>query len=322
MKWTAYMIILINAIYSIELKSQSVPSEDSNIPYLVTFGGNSRTSWGDDDFSQSFFFVVPISCQNPIYIRVFDPDISDGIDELKGEFNTQTEFSVYGGKGCISTKEAKGHIPEGIQRSGDLLASKTFGNDIEYDNGWYTFDPFDPRNGELVPEYGGYIFKVIADGKAGDDGNLYRYYLSTDPNTNKDVEGGNSFTFEYSFRLSDDPQQVAHIYPFIDQKVVSVKQRNFDWDSDGMIRIVSVNKKGELVKVSGENEWKESEHKISERERGSSLDIRFIKNQNRAIMNNNVVFYVRNQYEENLPFYTIPISGIPNYKPTISVRNL
>jgi len=320
MKWASFILIFISALNSTELRSQGVPSEDGNIPYLVTFGGNSLTSWGDDDFSQSFFFIVPPTCQEPIYIRIFDPDISGEIDELKGDFNTQTKFSIYGGKGCISEKEAKGHIPESDRRSGNLLASETFGNDGKYDNDWYTFGPFDPSSGELVTEYGGYIFKVIADGKIGDDGNLYRYYLSTNPRSNKDVEGGNSFTFEYSFRLSDDPQQVSHIYPYIDPNVISVKQRNFDWDNDGMIRIVSVAKKGDFVKVSSDNEWMESEHKITEQERGTSLDIRFIKDQSRTILNNNVVFYVKNQYGENLPFYTIPIGGTPNYKPTISAR--
>ena len=320
MKLSIYILMFITVIPSNKAQAQAVPAVDGNIPYLVTFGGNSVTSWGDDDFSQSFFFVVPKTCQLPIYIRVFDPDISGNIDELKGEYNTRTDFAVYGGNGCISSKEAKGHIPEGNERSGDLLASKTFGNEEDYDSRWYTFGPFEPSSGELVPEYGGYIFKVIAKGTVGDDGNLYRYYLSTDPNTNMEVEGGNSFTFEYSFRLSNDPQQVAHIYPFLDAKVISIKQKNFDWDNDGMIRIVSVAKKGDLMEVSSDDDWKESEHPITEKERGTSLDIRFIKDQNRVVKNNNVVFYMRNQYGQDLPFYTIPIGGIPKYKPAINAR--
>lgn len=36
--------------------SQPVPNVDENIPFLVVFGKKAPTSWGDDDFSQTFFF--------------------------------------------------------------------------------------------------------------------------------------------------------------------------------------------------------------------------------------------------------------------------
>ncbi len=32
--------------------AQPVPAGDENIPYLMTFGKEGATSWGDDDFSQ------------------------------------------------------------------------------------------------------------------------------------------------------------------------------------------------------------------------------------------------------------------------------
>ncbi len=53
--------------------------------------------------------------------------------------------------------------------------------------------------------FDGYIFKVICDGIEGDDGNLYRYFLSTMPDENKAVEGANAFAYEYSFRMWDNP---------------------------------------------------------------------------------------------------------------------
>ncbi len=151
---------------------------------------------------------------------------------------------------------------------------------------------------------------------AGDDGNLYRYFLSSDSNKNIPIDGGNAFTYEYTFRMHDDPKQVSHIYPYIDSKVTSVKQTNFDWDNDGIIKIVSRAKPGILVKTSGENEWSNSEHKIDEEELNSSLDFQFIKSKN-AIARNNVVISIRNQYGELLPFYAVPIGGIPKYQSKI-----
>lgn len=313
---------LIPAIFTVLLAAplitlaQPVPATEENIPFLVTFGAQSEKSWGDDDFSQVFFFVVPEENLTPIYIRVFDPEIGGLSDEQKGEWNTRTRFAVYGGKSCITHPDAIATDPVGEYKSGNLLASKIFGETEKYDNTWYTFGPFNPTEGELDRKYGGYVFKVIAEGVVGDDGNLYRYFLSSKADSNEAIEGGNAFTFEYTFRLHDDPAQVSHIYPFIDDKVISIKQSNFDWDKDGVIKIVSKAKPGLEIEVSGDNEWNHSEHKIIDREHNSSLDIQFIKSRN-TIQNNNVVISVRNQYGEFLPFYTVPIGGIPKYQPSI-----
>jgi hypothetical protein len=318
------MGILLPALLAIPVSghAQPVPAAAENIPYLVTFGANSLTSWGDDDFCQTFFFVVPKTTRVPIYIRVYDPDCSGALDEMKTAFNTVTSFTVYGGKGCITEPDARNTEPVGKYRSGNLLATRDFSDDPKYDRGWYTFGPFDPSSGEDVPQYGGLVFKVIAQGKSGDDGNLYRYFMSTKADANEAIEGGNAFTFEYSFRLYDDPKEVSHIYPYVDDRVISVRQNNFDWDNDGSIRVVSVAKRGDEVTTSGDDQWVHSDHPIVKQELNTSLDIRFIKRPDGAIKNNNVVFYVRNQYGELLPFFTVPIGGIPQYKPTISVTKI
>jgi hypothetical protein len=312
MKTIISALLCLNVLSSI---AQQVPAAEENIPFLVTFGKESAKAWGDDDYCQTFFFVVPESTTNPIYIRVFDPDVGGAHDEIRVDWNTKTRFSVFGGVGAISNADAKGVDPTGNFKSGSQLATKVFDQE-KYDNEWYTFGPFYPKEGELDKQFGGYIFKVICEGIAGDDGNLYRYFLSSDSNKNIPIDGGNAFTYEYTFRMHDDPKQVSHIYPYIDSKVTSVKQTNFDWDNDGIIKIVSRAKPGILVKTSGENEWSNSEHKIDEEELNSSLDFQFIKSKN-AIARNNVVISIRNQYGELLPFYAVPIGGIPKYKSKI-----
>jgi len=40
----------------VRLSGQPVPGKDENIPFLVTFGKDGKTSWGDADFYQIFFF--------------------------------------------------------------------------------------------------------------------------------------------------------------------------------------------------------------------------------------------------------------------------
>ena len=130
----------------------------------------------------------------------------------------------------------------------------------------------------------------------------------------------NAFTFEYSFRLSNDQDQISHLYPYVNDKVVSLKLCNFDWDDDGYIKVVSVARRGDFAKTSKENEWVNSTHIVSESEKSTSLDVQFIKNKSELVRNNNVVIYITNQYGEFLPFYTAPIGGIPKFKYSIGVQ--
>lgn len=302
-----FLFITFNSI------AQQVPAVEENIPFLVTFGKDGEKSWGDDDFSQTYFFVIPKFQVNPIYIRVFDAETSADHDEKKGEYNTKTKFSVYGGKEAFTHKDVRLKDPGGNYKSGNLLASKTFVSSDVYDGEWYTFGPFNPTEGELVTDYGGYIFKIIAEGISGDDGNLYKYFLSSSPNENKAIEGGNAFTFEYTFRMTDNPNNIAHLYPYIEQNVFSIRLSNFDFDNDGNVNIVSMAKKGELSKASGDNQWIDTEHRIVEKEKKTTLDVQFIKSKTKVIKNNNVTLYVTNQDGNLLPIYTVPIGGIPQH---------
>jgi hypothetical protein len=286
----------------------------------MTFGGNAITSWGDDDFCQIFFCVIPSSQTDPVYIRVYDPDTGGDLDEVKGEFNTIVNFSIYAGKGCWSDTAAQSIHPAGNYKSGYLLSSKSFGADPKYDKKWYSFGPFNPFEGEYVEKLGGRVFKIIAQGISGDDGNIYKYFLSTSPVENVAVEGGNFFTYKYHFRLSDDQKHICQIYPFVDDKTISIEISNFDWDDDGIIRIFSVAKNGVLCDVSGEDNWIVRKFPIVTEEKNSTIEIQFRKNQSLLVKNNNVVIAVRNQYGISLPFYVIPIGGVPVYSPKIRMK--
>jgi hypothetical protein len=313
-------LVILTFLGWYNVNSQSAPAIDENIPYLTTFGKNSITSWGDDDFLQIFFWVVPSSQQGPVYLRVYDPDTGGALDEGNGDFNTTVSYSVYGGNRCWSDTASQSVHPQGNFKSGYLIASKIFGNDTKYDRQWYSFGPFNPSEGEFSDKLGGHVFKIIAQGVSGNDGNLYKYFLSTSQSDNKAVEGGNLFTYKYHFRLPDDPKQVCQVYPFADDKTISVEVRNFDWDNDGTIRVFSLAKNGLKCSVSGENEWIRKVFPIVEDEKNSSLEIQFIKDPVKQIKKNNVVVTVLNQYGISLPFYVIPIGGIPVYTPKIGMK--
>jgi hypothetical protein len=299
------------------VSGQSVPGKDENIDFLVTFGKDGKTSWGDFYFRQIFFFTVPKDLKEQFYIRVFDPDCGGENDEIQGEFNSRTMFSVYGGKGVDPeqevNKESMGLEKTDNYKRGNLLASQVFGGEARYDNKYYTFGPFNPTEGDPNEKWG-YIFKVVCEGVAGDDGNLYRYFMSRDPDNNIAVEGGNAFTYIYTFRMWNNFQSVAHIYPYVDQNVVLIKMNNFDWDKDGRILVVSRQRQGSEVKeISNEDEWKEAQIILENEEKNTSIDFQFHKAQAALVKNNNVVITIQNQYDQALKFFSSPIGGVPVY---------
>jgi len=317
---TKILFILLFTISAFTAKGQPVPAIDENIFALINFGKDSNTEWGDDDFIQIIFFSIPETHKGSIYIRVFDPDTGGAFDEQNGAWDTKMTYSIFGGKGACSDDAARRIKRDGNYKSGTLLSSRTFGEDPKWDGKWFTFGPFNPIEGELLSDYGGYVFKFVVEGISGDDGNMYKLFLSTDANQNRPVEGAFAFYYKYKFRLHDDVNEVSHIYPYIDERVISIKQSNFDWDNDGIIRIISPSKNGELMAVSGNNEWASSKHQIGKDDINSSLDIQIIKDKKAKIKNNNVVIYLENQYGELMPFYSIPIGGIPKYKYSIGIK--
>jgi len=318
------LLTLISAISWQDIFCQAVPGKDENIPFLVTFGKNGETSWGDDDFSSIFFFTIPKDYNRQFYIKVFDPDAGGQNDEIQGIWDSRTMFSVFGGKGVDPDKnlESRGLKPGDNFKGGNLLASRVFGNEARYDNNYYAFGPFNPTEGDYNEKWKSYIFKIVCEGITGDDGNLYRYFLSRDAGSDLLIEGANGFTYQYTFRMWNDTKSIAHIYPYIDTGIVSIKQRNFDWDDDGAILVVSTYKQGISVPISNEDDYAESRIPVEPQEIGKSLDFQFHKKQESLVRNNNVVVSLENQRGDALQFFSSPIGGVPVYQPVTRIRKI
>ena len=129
-KFLLLLAITSLMMFSQEGLSQPVPAEQENIPYLVTFGPQAAQSWGDDDYSQTFFFKIDIEYTSPFYIKIWDPECGGEHDELNGEFDTRTTFEVFGGPGCYSDLDAQETDPSGNYKSGNLMAFKSFAVDV------------------------------------------------------------------------------------------------------------------------------------------------------------------------------------------------
>jgi hypothetical protein len=297
-------------IFQLTTTAQEVPSKAENIGYIVTFGKEAPSTWGDDDYSQVFFFAVPESVKEPFYIRVFDPDCGGLHDQINKVYNTKTTFTLYGGNEAFTNKDAMNVDPVGNYKSGIQLATKSFGNENEWDDKWYTFGPINPNEGEYVENLKARVFKLIAEGVSGDDGNMYRYFLSRSANSNVPVLGGNAFTYEYCFRLKEEAGSQAYFYPFVDINTVKLIQHNFDFDNDGAIKIYSRIKNGHLSSFSNDGTWSKGIHVIENEEKGKSMNLRLIK---RASFKNDMTLYITNEYNIPVPLFATPIGGMPKY---------
>ncbi len=316
MKNIFFGISFLLTIHSIAF-SQAVPSDAENMDYLVTFSKTANNTWGDDDHVQIYFFEIPAGSKTPFYLRVFDPEVSGTNDMLNIELNSTTRFSVYGGAGTYSNKDARGVNPTGNYKSGNQLATKTFtGADSKLDNNWYTFGPFNPQDGEFDKTLNATIFKIVVEGLEGDDGNMYRFFFSTDKNSNVAVSGSNAFSYEISFRLKSKAGETGHLFPLIDNTSTSVKLNNYDFDKDGYIRLTSLNKNQHPLSLSGEGNWEVNKADITKDEKNTSFDIQFIK---KSDILNDMTFNITDQNNQPLPMFSYPVGGIPKYKYKVDV---
>ncbi|MBK6522558.1 MAG: hypothetical protein IPG08_09570 [Sphingobacteriaceae bacterium] len=123
---------------------------------------------------------------------------------------------------------------------------KTFGEDAALDGKWYEFGPFNPKEGELQSDFKGYVFKMVVEGLDGDDGNLYKLFLSSQKDKNVKVEGSNSFYYEYTFRLEEKAGYVGHIYPYVTENVIEVDISTLIMTTQELLGVVSVEKRRDV----------------------------------------------------------------------------
>jgi hypothetical protein len=309
------ILLVLNCIL-LNMHAQQVPSAAESLDFLITSSVGCKTEVGDDDHEQTFFFLLPKNYSNSFYIRVYDPETSGKLDEKIGMFSSETTYTIYSGAGTHSDSSSRS-VDVVKNHKGRQMDSKTFGSETTYDQKWMTFGPYNPKEGEFSEAFNGYVFKLCIKGSKGDDVNLYRLAMSSNKDENIDIPQGNVFTYEYAVRLKSEKASVAHFYPYIDNKAVTITQFNFDFDGDGEFKIFSGSKNGEIAVGSGDNVWAKSKHKILDAERGKSLDIQLKK---KAAFHNDFSIYLRNQYNEAVPFFAIPLGGVPNYKYKIKVN--
>lgn len=226
-------IVFLSLVFVKQGFCYKVPTEQSNVKYLYVFGADGKSTYGAmRDEPQVVFVKVPASYTGDVSISVYDPDATGSVDEKSGDWDTTTKFSILGGdKAYTSIAETdethllndKAETTPTNYYEGDLLDSKIFGNDPQYDKSVYRFDPIDASKGEEVDGFR--YFKIVIEGLSGDDNNLFSLEISP--------EDSEAFSFSPAIRLAETRGAKMSLYPAIPSDAARIVEHNYDLDATG-----------------------------------------------------------------------------------------
>ncbi len=179
----------------------TVPLQAQDRLPFITYGNRASTMEGDDDYRQIIFFEIPSTGPDTVYVRLFDPDNGDAMDAIAGALDGRTRFALYGGQGAHSTAEISGdETPDDVMDGGTMLQEAVFGRDQRTDNQWMTFARAVKSQGDSLGSH--YVFKLVVEGVAGDDGNVFDVSISSSPTGNTPVSGLRFYSYAPTIRLA------------------------------------------------------------------------------------------------------------------------
>jgi len=291
------------------------PSPDTTLEtgYVLTFGPDASGANGDDDYTQVIFFEVPASCGDGLYFRIHDADTGGAVDELHGVWNTTITYTLRGYTGTYTHPNAQSHRPgpAGIN-SGTLLTQTVIGDDSAYDSNWnLVFGPYSAGDGELVGS--SRVFKLVVEGAAGDDGNLYNVVLSTDPLANTPPAESRVFAYSWTFPLDLDPSRRPPLYPYVSPGTVFFEQHNWDMDyADGEMTLHTPMRNiavpGSDISGDGEEAW--SEYRVQAGEHATTWTVTMGFSYSGAAPWNDVTFWAARDGAD-LAIFTRPTTAPP-----------
>ncbi len=300
-------IALIFAVFLWIVSSQAFGAEPA---YLITYGIDAGTVEGDDDFFQVIFIRMPDQMREPVYVRIFDADCGGEVDaRYHGKFNTRTGFKLFGGKGAYSSPGIQKPTPaKSDLYAGTLLANEEFGENPLFDNKWYTFARIKPEDGEKVGQFR--YFKVVIEGKEGDDGNAFLITVSSEEHSNTAPDEVEIFTFAPTIRLPR-PGVFSEMRFFVPEDVREIVVHNFDL-SGAKIGVDTAFRSNLKVSSSGQNEWRKGGVLLKEIEVGRMCALRF---EGGREMPNDGTFYVTDKQGNLLPMLVSIYLHEPNARP-------
>ena len=284
---------------------------------LITYGLDAPIKEGDDDYRQIVYFRIPDSVNDTLFFRLFDADCGGENDSYYGgEWDTRMSYRLYGGVNAFSLPKVKS--PAEIYRTADegsLIAEKTVGQDDFLDNRWFNLCAFSPTAGELIGN--NYYFKIVIDGIAGNDGNVYDLFISNHPKRN--IAPKKLFTFNYvpTIRLPGTGI-FAEMRLFVPQETRSLHVHNFDI-SGGEMGVETAFRSNLPVASSGQGVWEETIVPLEDTETGRQCAVTF---KGGYEIPNDGTFFVLDDKGNNLPIQLPIYIRQLNSRPVPAVRYL
>lgn len=231
------LVAIVSMFLSQGLASAYVlPKDDCGAKYFYLFGPDGNPLYGArKDFQQEIYIYMPKDETSNLSVYIYDPETSDFRDfreNPENEWDTVTEFAIYG----------KGNA---------LLAKQEFGSTAEYDRSYYKLGEFNKEEGEPAGDF--YKFKFVAKGIKGDDANLFRVEIYP--------YSAESFTYDVTLRLLEQRGSKMYLYPEIPEGTKNVIIENYDVDPDGgisQLRDVWLGRATYYIKDSDSGKWAET----------------------------------------------------------------
>ena len=205
---------------------------------------------------------MPADLEDRLYLRVFDPDTGGDHDLVYGgSEDTETRYALFGGEGALSAVAGSAAPSAEELASGEPIGEASVAASAALDGHWQTIVSFLPEQGELVG--GRRVFRLQVEGLAGNDANLYAATLSLRDRRNLAPDGLEIVAFAPTVRVPDD-DSITELRFVVPEDAERLTVHNFD-AANGEVTLASALRSVPLA-ASGQNEWRESEVEMLERE--------------------------------------------------------
>jgi PKD repeat protein len=284
------------------------PALAQEMPLSVAYGPSASTAEGDHDFRELIYLSVPADLQDRLYLRILDPDTGGDHDLIYGgSEDTEIRYALVGGDGALSGLASTIAPSADDLAGGEPIRDASFAASAALDGKWLTVASFLPDQGELVGDRR--VFRLLVEGLAGNDANLYAATLSLRDRRNLAPDGLEIFAFAPTVRVPDD-DSVTELRFVVPAEADRLVLHNFD-AANGEVTLTTALRSVPLA-ASGQNEWREGEVAVLERERGEPAAITFAGGEE---IPNDATFYVTDAAGQALAIELPVRAWVPNTRP-------
>lgn len=247
--------------------------------FFSAFGMDAPESFGRFGSKQAFYFEIPETEEQAVYLRVFDVDVGGRYDEQHDDFNTSTRFTIIGGKSAGKTYSGSRIINRNWPSfaSSDVLYDQEFGENPGLDGHWYALDELKLNDGFKTKD-GFRRFVLLVESGPGDDSNFFDLALSYSQSNKELPPDARSYVYQLSLRIPSlrvynwDSFQGQIKLPLAGQSTVMI--HTFDMDDVPISVEVPFRGSVELY-TSGDGEWVSNTLSVPEQAQTDSLGLNF-----------------------------------------------